>query len=102
MTCSNELGLLLAEKAADHLRASVNPDFDPHRPAIGRVLDSEIVCLCRQVTKAEVLEAIRRGASTVDGVKRRTGCAMGRCQGGRCTQRIEELLGISAGQPVRG
>ena len=53
---------------------------------------ADILCLCEDISKAEVLEAIRRGAVTVDGVKRRTGCAMGRCQGGRCTQKIEELL----------
>ena len=102
LTCANELGLLLADSAAAHLQAPVNPDYDPHRPAIAKDLGGEIVCLCQQVTKAEVLEAIRRGASTVDGVKRRTGCTMGRCQGGRCNQRIEELLRLTAEQPVRG
>lgn len=101
LTCANELGLLLAGYAADHLHAAPNPDFDPHRPAISASEGDEILCLCQTVTKGQVLEAIRRGAVSVDGVKRRTGCAMGRCQGGRCTQRIEELLGI-AGQPARG
>ena len=101
LTCANELGLLLASYAADYLRALPNPDFDPHRPAISASEGDEILCLCQTVTKGQVLEAIRRGAVSVDGVKRRTGCAMGRCQGGRCTQRIEELLG-TAGQPVRG
>lgn len=32
-----------------------------------------IVCRCRDVTKGEVLEALRRGASAVEGIKRRTG-----------------------------
>ena len=102
LTCADELGLLLAARTARYLQAAPNPAFDPHRPAITASAEDEIVCLCRKVTKAEILEAIRRGASTVDGVKRRTGCGMGRCQGGRCTQRIEELLGVSTEQRVRG
>ena len=102
LTCANELGLLLAGRAAADLQAAPNRDFHPHRPAIAGTGDGEIICLCRNVTKAAVLEAIGRGATTVDGVKRRTGCGMGRCQGGRCSQRIEELLGICAEQCVRG
>ena len=52
----------------------------------------EILCRCEGVTVGQVLEAIRRGAVTVDGVKRRTGACMGRCQGSRCGQRILALL----------
>ena len=52
----------------------------------------EIVCRCRDVTLGEVLEAIRRGAVTLDGVKRRTGSGMGRCQGARWMQVILEQL----------
>ncbi len=53
-----------------------------------------IVCRCESVTEAEVVEAIRRspGARTLDGVKRRTRCGMGRCQGGFCTPRVSALL----------
>ena len=108
LTCADELGRLLARETAQTLCAEPNFEFDPHRRAIVRLRDldaaaklaaieenpdyGDMVCLCEQVTKAEILEAIARGAKTVDGVKRRTGCTMGRCQGGRCTQKIEELL----------
>jgi glycerol-3-phosphate dehydrogenase len=51
------------------------------------------------VTKAEVLEAIRRGAVTVDGVKRRVGTGMGRCQGARCDQKIAALISGALGIP---
>ena len=46
------------------------------------------------ITKAEVLDAIRRplGAQTVTGVKYRCRAMMGRCQGGYCQMRITELL----------
>ena len=91
LTCANELGLYLAEQAAAYLNATPNPDFTPRRRAIRRA-DSEIICQCGQVTKSEILEAIRRGAVTVDGVKRRVGTGMGRCQGSRCSQKIEQLL----------
>ena len=91
LTCANELGLHLAEKAAGYLRAEKNPDFDPKRRAITEK-DNEIICQCEQITRAEIIEAIRRGAVTVDGVKRRVGAGMGRCQGSRCGSAIEKLL----------
>jgi glycerol-3-phosphate dehydrogenase len=43
-----------------------------------------IVCRCEQVSEAEVLEAIHRGAGTMDAVKHVTRAGMGRCQGGFC------------------
>lgn len=91
LTCANELGLYLAEKAAAFLKAEENPGFDPKRRKITEK-DNEIICQCEQITRAEILEAIRRGAATVDGVKRRVGSGMGRCQGSRCTLKIEKLL----------
>ena len=91
LTASGELGLLLAQRAAEYLGAEPNPGFDPHRKAIAEK-DHEIICLCGKISRAEIVEAIRRGASTVDGVKRRIGTGMGRCQGSRCTYEIERLL----------
>ena len=91
LTCANELGLLLAQKAAAYLGAEKNPSFTPKRKAISHK-DNHIICQCEQITRAEILEAIRRGATTVDGVKRRVGSGMGRCQGSRCTWKIEKLL----------
>ncbi len=54
----------------------------------------KIVCRCETVTEGEILEAIRRplGATTVDGVKRRTRAGMGRCQGGFCSSKVMEIL----------
>ena len=57
----------------------------------------EIVCRCERISKGEVLEAIRRGASTIDGVKRRNGAGMGRCQGGYCMEKILHLLNEQTG-----
>ncbi|MCB1014477.1 MAG: NAD(P)/FAD-dependent oxidoreductase [Acidimicrobiales bacterium] len=64
-------------------------------PAFGRV-----VCRCELVTEGEVRGAIRRGATTLDGVKFRTRAGMGRCQGGSCTWRVMEALSAETGRPV--
>ena len=108
LTCADELGKYLAEQAAVYLSAAENGDFQEKRTAIKRARSmnlserqalvkadadyGEILCHCEDITKAEVLEAIRRGAVTVDGVKRRTGATMGYCQGSRCQQKIVKLL----------
>lgn len=60
----------------------------------------QIVCRCEEVTKGEILEAIRRapGAVDVDGIKRRTRSGMGRCQGGFCLPVIVEILAEELGK----
>ncbi len=64
-------------------------------PGYGR-----IVCRCEIVTEGEVVDAIERGARTLDGLKFRTRAGMGRCQGGFCTWRCMELLSSEADMPV--
>ena len=91
LTAAGELGIHLAKKAAEYLHAEENKAFEPRRRAISQT-DNEIICQCETITKAEIIEAIRRGATTVDGVKRRVGSSMGRCQGSRCSYAIEKLL----------
>lgn len=58
-------------------------------PAYGK-----IICRCETVTQAEVEQAIDRtlGRVTIDGIKRRTRCGMGRCQGGFCMMRVAEII----------
>ena len=92
LTCANELGMYLAEQTAGFLNTQPNPDFNPHREAIPKTDDPAIICQCEGVTRSEILEAIRRGATTVDGVKRRVGSGMGRCQGSRCGYATQKLL----------
>ena len=116
LTCARELGFTIAERLAEELAAESNPLFDPMRRGIRKAHElsfeerkllaeqdpdyGEIICFCEDVTKAEVLEAVRRGAVTVDGVKRRVGTGMGRCQGARCSQKIVELLAKTLEIPV--
>ena len=54
----------------------------------------QIVCRCELVTLAQIKEAIHRplGATTIDGIKRRTRAGSGRCQGGFCSPRILDIL----------
>ena len=115
LTCAEELGRYVAGQLAVELAAVPNPDFDPVRRGILRAHGlpfekrkalvekapacGEVVCFCEDVTEAEVLEAIRRGAVTLDGVKRRVGTAMGPCQGARCERKIAALLSRELGLP---
>lgn len=55
---------------------------------------ANVICRCEQVTEGEILAAIHRplGATTLDGVKRRTRAGMGRCQAGFCSPKTVEIL----------
>ena len=91
LTCAEELGRYAAGICAEYLQAPPNPAFDGHRQAIN-CADGDIVCLCEGISRAEVVESIRRGARTVEAVKRRVGTGMGRCQGSRCEIKIAQIL----------
>ncbi|MHA6258871.1 FAD-dependent oxidoreductase [Sporosarcina sp. CAU 1771] len=56
--------------------------------------NGEIICLCRSVTKREIVEALNRPvpAMTLDAVKRRTGALLGQCQGNYCIPSIIDLM----------
>lgn len=98
LTCANELGHYLAQQCAAYLNASLNPNFDPRRPAI-RNGPGPIVCQCGGVTESQILQAIAQGAKTVEAVKRRAGSGMGACQGSRCGTEILKLLKQSGIHP---
>lgn len=57
-------------------------------------LYGRIVCRCEQISEGEIVDAIHLpiGATTVDGVKRRTNAGMGRCQGGFCSPKVLDIL----------
>ncbi len=61
---------------------------------------ARIACRCELVTEGEVVDAIRQGANSLDGIKFRTRAGMGRCQGGFCTARCIELLARELGLPM--
>ncbi len=51
-----------------------------------------LICRCENVTEAEIVEAVRQGHHTLDGVKFFTRAQMGRCQGGFCTYKIINII----------
>ena len=67
-----------------------NPDY-------GRV-----VCHCERVTVGEVRDALRAAipARTLDGLRRRTRCLQGRCQGFYCLARLGGLMAEETGRPA--
>jgi glycerol-3-phosphate dehydrogenase len=102
----SEAGLRLAEK----------PEWQPGLPRVLRTRDhagaeldalvardpafGHMVCRCEAVSEAEVVEAIRKGHTTLDGIKYYTRAGMGRCQGGFCTYRIMRILSRETGLPL--
>lgn len=91
-------------------------NFNPYRKGIVHIIDlndeeraeiisanplyGHIICRCEYVSEGEIVEAIRRGATTRDGVKYRTRAGMGRCQGGFCGHRVLKILSRELGIPV--
>ncbi|SCI87539.1 L-2-hydroxyglutarate oxidase LhgO [uncultured Clostridium sp.] len=59
----------------------------------------KMVCKCEFVTEGEIIDSIKRplGATTIDGVKRRTRAMMGGCQGGGCIIPISMILSKELG-----
>ena len=110
LPCAPALGEYLAGLVAERLKAEKKENFVAARKGIPNMaLASEeerkkliaenpafadVVCRCELVTEGEILAAIHRpvGATTLDGVKRRTRAGMGRCQAGFCSPRTVELL----------
>lgn len=105
------IGVYIANMLDDEgLKMERKPDFNPYRMSIRRFYEmslkeqdeyikkdpryGNVICRCESVTEAEIVQAIHRtpGARSVDGIKRRLRCGMGRCQGGFCTPRIVEIL----------
>ena len=87
-----------------------NPDFDPVRkgiPVLREMSDADraalirenpdygvIVCRCEEVSKGEILDALRSPicVPTVDGIKKRVRPGMGRCQGGFCSPLVMRII----------
>jgi len=99
-------GLELREKPSFNPIRRAPPRFrelsDEEREALiaGDRRYGHMVCRCEHVTEGEVVEAVRRGATTLDGVKFRTRAGMGRCQGGFCTPHLLRILSRELGRPV--
>lgn len=64
-------------------------------------LYGQIVCRCETITEGEIVDVLHRPLPpcSVDGVKRRCGSGMGRCQGGFCGPRVQEIIARELGVP---
>ncbi len=61
---------------------------------------THVVCRCEKISEAEIVEAVRKGHTTVDGVKFYTRAGMGRCQGGFCSAEILKIISRESGIPM--
>ncbi len=58
-------------------------------PRFGRV-----ICRCETITEGEIVACLHTPIPpySINGVKRRVGAGMGRCQGGFCSPRVQEII----------
>jgi glycerol-3-phosphate dehydrogenase len=97
----------IAQRAVDLYAAhfgALNPLVDAIWPQLPNLTEelprpstqagrSEIICHCESVTRDEIVAALDGPlpAGSIGGLRRRTRCMMGRCQGFYCSRRVLEL-----------
>ncbi|MEG2289835.1 MAG: NAD(P)/FAD-dependent oxidoreductase [Clostridium sp.] len=62
----------------------------------------KMICRCENITEGEIVDSIRRsfGKVSLDGVKRRCRPGSGRCQGGFCGPRVQEIIARELNIPM--
>jgi NAD(P)H-nitrite reductase large subunit len=86
---------LRREQRFQHLYAEL---FTPG-PGVDELAQADtVICRCEEVTRAEISEAVRMGADTLDAVKALTRCGMGNCQGRVCGPLVAALVAQETGQ----
>ena len=100
--------------AADGLALEPDPDFvDKREHIVFKNLSAEeknelirkdprygrVVCRCETITEGEIVAALHSPIPprSVNGVKRRCNAGMGRCQGGFCGPRVQEIIARELG-----
>lgn len=115
LTCAPAIGEYVAGIVQELLPVPKKVDFKAHRQGIHGMADAgeeerkalieknpayaNIICRCELITEGEIMDAIHRplGATTLDGIKRRTRAGMGRCQSGFCAPKTVEILAQELG-----
>ncbi|GCD08780.1 NAD(P)/FAD-dependent oxidoreductase [Clostridium tagluense] len=110
LTSAPSIAVMVADIVIGKLAPEKNSEFNPIRQGIRKFREmsneerkeiikeipeyGKIICRCETVTEGEIIDSIRRplGATTLDGVKRRTRAGMGRCQSGFCATRVVDIL----------
>ncbi|MBR4952905.1 MAG: FAD-dependent oxidoreductase, partial [Oscillospiraceae bacterium] len=98
------LGLEMTDKAEviderhrvhfNEMSAEEKNELIRRNPLYGRV-----ICRCETVTEGEIVDAIHSPIlpRSINAIKRRVGAGMGRCQGGFCGPRVQEILARELG-----
>lgn len=115
LSCAPAIGKYVATLIGQRLPAADKEDFKAVRKGMPNMATADkeerekrirenpafanVVCRCELVTEGEILAAIHRplGATTLDGIKRRTRAGMGRCQAGFCSPKTVEILARELG-----
>ena len=116
LTCAPAIGRYVADIVDNICNPEINEQFVAKRKGITAVatadketvaelikenpLYANVVCRCELVTEGEIVDAITRpvGATTLDGVKRRTRAGMGRCQAGFCSPKVVDIIARELGK----
>jgi len=56
------------------------------------LLRNETICICKGIPRNRFLDAIKKGASSVQEINMIVGAGSGDCKGERCTPKIQALL----------
>jgi len=51
-----------------------------------------LICRCEEITKGDIIEAIREGYKTVNDIRKRTRAGMGFCQGKTCEKVVRQII----------
>lgn len=54
--------------------------------------ENRLICICKGVTKVDIVNALNDGAKTVEDVADKTGATKGGCKGLRCINPIENII----------
>ena len=93
----NEVPWVMLEEHREARKLSVTELAELHDREPGF---TDWVCRCEKISEAEIVEAVRHGHTTLDGVKFYTRSGMGRCQGGFCSARIMRIIARESGIPL--
>lgn len=63
-------------------------------------MGKQLICRCREVTEDDIRAAIADGATTIEGVKRRTQAGMGLCQGKSCQRLVARIIAQETGKSL--
>lgn len=66
--------------------------MDPEELKRQWLLQNEKICICKGIPRKRFIEAMARGAATLEEINMVVGSGMGDCKGERCGPRIEKLL----------